>query len=126
MVGVMIGSFHLRRNLLPRWVLPPLAGAVITFIGVHLAWVPFRVAHPLEVLRIWHGMSGLNGLSQGLVSLPDLVFLALVTLSTLLLPNAAERWPGRSGWAESVLLYAVALFAVFNTPEIVQFIYFQF
>ena len=72
------------------------------------------------------GMAGLNGFSGSLVSVVDIVFIGLVLGGTLVLPNAMRRWPGSLGWKESAAIASIACIAVINTPEVSQFIYFQF
>ena len=124
--GILVGSYHLKKKLLPKWKLRAYVAIPLTFITVHFTWIPFRFDDTVHIVEIWHGMLGLNGFTPGVISSADLVFVMLVTLATLLIPNASERWPGRSGWLESAFVCSIAMFAVFNSPEITKFIYFQF
>jgi len=101
MHGILLGAYHVMKKVMSVPILPPFLAVALTFVTI-------------------------QGFNLGLVSLPDILFISIVTALTLWLPNASQRWPGRSGWVESVGLMGIALFAIFNTPEITQFIYFQF
>jgi hypothetical protein len=122
----MLCAYRIKQLYLPGWQLPRPVAILTTFLAVHFVWVPFRVAGINQTVGIWQGMLGFNGFGPGQATIFDLGFLTLVAAATLLLPNASERWPGYSGWKESVAIAALALFAIFNTPEINKFIYFQF
>ena len=124
--GIFLSSYFLIKKLFPHIFVPSFPSAVLTYLAVQIAWVPFRIADTSQVLEIWTGMSGLNGVVNQLVSLPDIVFIALILLFTVIVPNCAKRWPGSSGAVESIVLWVGALLALFNSPQINQFIYFQF
>jgi alginate O-acetyltransferase complex protein AlgI len=124
--GVMLGLYRVKQSLLPSLVLPRAAAVALTFTLVNAAWVPFRLRDPASVLDVWLGMIGRHGFDAAAVSAPDLLFLGLLVTGVMLVPAAAGRWPGRSGWAESTALAAVALIAVFSAPAVTRFIYFQF
>ena len=124
--GILLIIYRLKQKLLPNWKLHSTAARIITFIAVHFLWITFRVPDLTQAVNIWQGMLGMQGFWPNLVSISDLAFLATVSIGTLTLPNAAERWPGYSGWKESFAISALALFAILNTPEISKFIYFQF
>lgn len=124
--GLLLSIFNIRKRWLPSWTPPRALGVGITFILVHVAWVLFRVNHPDQILRIWKGMFGFSGWQLGWVGLVDLLFIGLVAAVTLLAPNASRRWPGRSGGYESIFWWGAALWALFSSPQINQFIYFQF
>lgn len=124
--GILLIVYRLKQKLLPNWKLHRTAALIITFIAVHFLWIMFRVPDLTQAVNIWQGMLGMQGFWPNLVSISDLAFLATVSVGTLTLPNAAERWPGYSGWKESFAISALALFAILNTPEISKFIYFQF
>jgi alginate O-acetyltransferase complex protein AlgI len=124
--GLLLAVFHIVSSKFPKFTLPRPLGVFLTFAAVHFMWILFRVNDPQQVTLIWQAMVGMNGLTVGEVSIFDLVFLVGVALFSVLSPNAAERWPGRSGPLESVSLWALALLAVFSSPQINQFIYFQF
>ena len=126
MHGVMLSSYHLLKKRWPQPILPRWASVTLTFALVSYAWVLFRVDDPAQVAGIWRAMSAREEIFGISASWSDLLFLFAVSASTLMLPNAAERWPGRSGWVESGLLWALALAAVLTIPKVEQFIYFQF
>lgn len=114
------------RSALPKFKLPALIAGAITFACVHFAWVPFRLDDGWAVISIWKSMLGFGIGGDRIIGWLDFGFVALVTLGTLLFPNASKWWPGRSGWFESMFLWTIAVGAIFITPEIRQFIYFQF
>ena len=114
------------RLTLPALRLPSLLAGALTFACVHFAWVPFRLDDSWAVVSIWKSMSGLGIGGDRTIGWLDLGFVVLVTLGAWLLPNSAQRWPGHSGWFESTFLYLLAISAILSTPEIRQFIYFQF
>jgi alginate O-acetyltransferase complex protein AlgI len=124
--GLSLAAFRLKQIVLPDWRPSRQAAWLATFTTVHFLWVPFRLDESARVLSVWKGMLALNGFVPMVVSIPDMVFLLLVVAGTVLAPNAAERWPGYSGWKESLAITALALFGLMNTPEVNQFIYFQF
>lgn len=124
--GTFFGGLMLWKTLFPQIKLPRYVGIALTFVLVHFAWVLFRFSDIWQIVTIWRGMVGLEGWRLDSVALADLLFLSVVTAITLFLPNASERWPGSSGWIESSGLWALAVFAVCNSPQINQFIYFQF
>ncbi|MFT5113825.1 MAG: alginate O-acetyltransferase complex protein AlgI [Parasphingorhabdus sp.] len=124
--GLALGIYHLKKSLMPNWVVTPVVAIAITFVLIHFFWVPFRVDNIVQIVSLWQAMIGLNGFELSVAPIADLGFLSLVVAGTLLLPNAASRWPGCSGWKESTALATIALFAVFNSPAITAFIYFQF
>ena len=124
--GFLLAAYHIKVRLLPNLRLNFYLGLFITLFCVHIAWVPFRISDITGIISVWSAMLGLGGFNQGWVSGADLLFLCLVSLFTLILPNASKRAPGSTGWYESGLLYLLALFAVFNAPQITKFIYFQF
>lgn len=124
--GGLLALYNLKQAKLPRLVLPTALAVLVTFIAVHFAWVPFRVSEPLEIAAIWQAMLGLSGFGSVDASPVDIAILLLVLTATWLVPNASKRWPGAGGWAESTAYAGVALFTVFTTPEVAQFIYFQF
>ena len=99
---------------------------IMTFVLVMFAWVPFRIADVQQVMTIWQGMAGMHGLSLATVPIFDMLLVLLVYALTLVLPNCHERHPGNSGLLESSGLWLLAILAVYNSPQTVQFIYFQF
>jgi alginate O-acetyltransferase complex protein AlgI len=124
--GLFVGGYMVMKRKHPGFGLPRAAGVAITFVLVHFLWVLFRISDPGQIGEIYKGMLGFSGFGLGRVCLADLIFLGVVTAVTLRAPNAAQRWPGRSGWLESAALWALALFAVLSSPQINQFIYFRF
>ena len=124
--GLLLAWFHVRRTRWPEFRPPVLLSVAGTFILVHFAWVLFRVHQPALIFSVWRGMIGLSGWNPGPVAVPDACFLIGVTALTLAVPCASRRWPGSAGGLESVAWWAAALFAVFGSPQIQQFIYFAF
>lgn len=124
--GLMLAGYHLKSRYLASWTLPHPLAVGLTFAAVHFAWIPFRIADNYQMMEVWQGMLGLNGVSATLVGSFDIAFLVSLVVAVMALPNASQRWPGRSGWRESSALAALALFALFNSPNINSFIYFQF
>ncbi|MBF0181124.1 MAG: MBOAT family protein [Magnetococcales bacterium] len=124
--GLMLGGYLIARHLLPLDYLPRAAGVLLTILLVHVCWVWFRLHDPEKIMLVLRSMTGVNGWSNGALSLVDGLFVLAALAGTLLTPNAAKRWPGSAGWWESALLFALALIAVFNIPQVAQFIYFQF
>lgn len=128
--GTLHGSYlvlyRLFKTYFSKATIPTFFGILLTFVLVHFAWVVFRIHDIKHTSSIWRGMLGFNGFALNGVALADLFFLGIVTLVTQLVPNSAQRWPGSSGAFESILIWALALFAIFSSAEIQQFIYFQF
>jgi len=124
--GVLLGLYHWKQVTLPHVQLPRWFAILLTFAVVQMLWVPFRIADLDQIWLTWSGMLGLNGIGPAILPLADMLLLLLVAGGTLLLPEVARRWPGSSGWQESTALSALALLALVSTPEINQFIYFQF
>jgi alginate O-acetyltransferase complex protein AlgI len=124
--GLLMGGFRVYKHILPNVTMPKLIGVGLTFIVVQIIWVLFRVNDIIVVSNVWKGMLGLNGWGLGRTSIPDIVFLVFLSVLTLVIPNAAQRWPGSSGWVETTLIWGLAVFALINSPQINQFIYFQF
>lgn len=126
MHGAMLSGYHLIKRRWPEALLPSWLAVALTFALVSYAWVLFRVDDPDTLVAVWTSMSGGAAWLGFVLPSMDLLFLAGLTVATLSIPNAAQRWPGRSGWIESALLWGLALFAVLSIPEVQQFIYFQF
>jgi alginate O-acetyltransferase complex protein AlgI len=124
--GAMLGLYHFKQLLIPGINLPKTIAIPVTFLAVSFAWVPFRLSNWQEISEVWQGMLGLNGMSERQVSIVDLAILAALVFMCILIPHAAKRWPGASGWQESAVLAVLAAFAMINSPAITQFIYFQF
>lgn len=124
--GVLLAGYRIKQLLMPDRELAPVLAVALTFVCVHFAWIPFRVDDNAQIIALWSGMLGQGTFNNSGLSMLDLLFIGVVVGLTLLVPNASKRWPGSGGWLESVALAAVALFAIMNTPEISQFIYFQF
>ncbi len=124
--GILLAGFRLKNQYLHYWIIPPPVAIGLTLMVVHFVWIPFRVEDSVQVVTIWQGMLGLHEIGPQISSMPDIVFLLLILAATLSFPNASERWPGISGWAESTALAVLGLFAILNSPQITQFIYFQF
>jgi alginate O-acetyltransferase complex protein AlgI len=124
--GLLLVIYHIKKSLFPKWQLNLYIAVTCTFLLVHFTWIPFRVSSLDDTLTIWSAMLGITGDTQVIVSFADISFLCMVTVLTLIIPNASKRWPGSSGWLESVVLLAIAMFAVFSSPDISKFIYFQF
>ncbi|GAB0058763.1 Peptidoglycan O-acetyltransferase [Candidatus Magnetaquicoccaceae bacterium FCR-1] len=124
--GALVGGYTLMRGTRLVTRMPRVVAIALTLVVVHVCWVWFRLHDPEKILVVLKGMIGGHGLDNGAVSPIDGGFLVLVMAGTLLLPNAAQRWPGSAGWWESTLLLGVALAALLNIPQIAQFIYFQF
>lgn len=124
--GVLIGLYHIKGKIFPNWSTNKMIAIAITFIVVHFAWVPFRVDDTVIIVDLWRSMLGLNSFEQSMVSMSDMFFILIVVSLTLILPNASQRWPGRSGSLESSGIAVTAIFAVLSAPQIAKFIYFQF
>lgn len=124
--GCLLGLYRLKMVLLPNIFLPGWIAVPVTYVVISFVWVPFRIAEWPRILTTWSGMIGINGIEGRVVSIMDLVFIGLLACFCFLIPHAAKRWPGSSGWQESALLALLASFAIFNSPSITQFIYFQF
>jgi alginate O-acetyltransferase complex protein AlgI len=124
--GVMLAGFRIKQTLLPGLVLNRYLALLVTLVCVSFAWVPFRVDDTLRIMDIWAGMTGMNGVKGSPVSSVDMAILGLVLAGTLLIPNAAKRWPGSTGWKESAAIASIGGLAVITTPEVSRFIYFQF
>lgn len=124
--GLLVGGFHILKKGFPCVVLPKAMGTALTFFLVHILWVLFRVSDKTQITVIWRGMLGFGGWGLGSVHVADIAFLSMATVIALFVPNASQRWPGSSGWLESIILWGLALFAILNSPQINQFIYFQF
>lgn len=106
--------------------LPRTMAILTTFIVVHFLWVVFRIDDSFQAISIWTGMLGQNGWNDGYLSLWDVVFLGLMMVIVWAVPNCSQRWPGKSGPWESLFIMSLAIFAVFNSPQVNQFIYFRF
>jgi alginate O-acetyltransferase complex protein AlgI len=124
--GLMLAGYRLKQSMFPTLALHRYLALVLTLVCVHFAWVPFRVDDTVQIVNIWAGMAGLNGYSGSPVSVVDILFILLVLAGTLVIPNALKRWPGSASWMESAAIAALACVAVVSTPEVSQFIYFQF
>jgi len=124
--GMLLAAYRYKQAFFPDWKLHYSLAIAITFVCVNFAWVPFRVDDMVQIVGIWAGMLGLNGVTSSTISIIDTVFLGMVLVGTLLLPNASKRWPGARGWKESAAIASLACFAVITTPEVSKFIYFQF
>jgi alginate O-acetyltransferase complex protein AlgI len=124
--GTALATQHLLEATGRQLRLPVPVAVSLTFLFVHFAWIIFRVGDPALAGTLWSGMIGLRSLGLASISFWDAAFLSVFTVLTLTLPNAAQRWPGRSGWLESLLLWSGAVFAILSTPDVQQFIYFQF
>ena len=124
--GALLTLYLVYKRLLPETSLPRPLAVFLTFVAVHFAWILFRFHELPVIVEIWRAMCGLSGVASTALALPDILFLLLVTAATLTLPNASQRWPGKKGAWESLLLWSIALFSLFSAPQIQQFIYFQF
>ena len=124
--GILLSAYFLIKEKLPNLSLPTPLAILLTYLCVHIAWIPFRVQDTVQMVEIWSAMFGSNGLANHLVSIPDIIFLVVTALLTIIIPNCGQRWPGKSGSVESFIIWAIALFAILNSPQIHQFIYFQF
>jgi len=124
--GLMLAIYHWKSKVIPWLRLSPWLAVALTFILVQFTWVPFRVDGPHQIFAIWSGMLGLNRPVASLIPLTDALLLGLVASATFLVPSAARRWPGSSGWPESTALAGLATFALASNPEVTSFIYFQF
>lgn len=124
--GVLLAGFHILRRTFPNFRLSTPLSVGLTFLMVNFLWIVFRVSDPGTVLNLWKGMLGMSRLGAGDVLPWDMTFIGAVTVATWLLPNCAQRWPGRSGAVESLAIWATAVFVVVTSPQIHQFIYFQF
>ena len=125
--GLLLGGFLIYKSFFKSSQLSRLIAVIITFLFISAAWIPFRIADPALIMTLWSNMIGLNGAGSGnLLPVIDLTIIGIITILTMILPNASKRWPGSSGWFESCAIMGCAIFAIFNTPEIAKFIYFQF
>ena len=124
--GGMLCLYNYKQSLLPSVRLPAFLAIAVTYLAVAIAWVPFRLSGWQDIWPVWQGMFGINGFAERQVSIADMAILFLVSLACMVLPHAARRWPGASGWQESCFLAVLAIFAIINSPAITQFIYFQF
>jgi alginate O-acetyltransferase complex protein AlgI len=124
--GIFLACYFLFKQKLPTVSLPTPFAILVTYLFVSIAWIPFRIQDTLQMVNIWKAMAGVNGFSYQLLSIPDLLFLMVTAILTMILPNCNQRWPGKSGAIESFLVWGLAAFALFNSPQINQFIYFQF
>jgi alginate O-acetyltransferase complex protein AlgI len=124
--GILLSCYFLLKKNFPNLSIPTPLAILLTYLCVHITWIPFRVQDTIQMVEIWSAMFGSNGLTNNLVSIPDIIFLMVTVLLTVTLPNCGQRWPGKSGSIESLFIWATALFAILNSPQIHQFIYFQF
>jgi alginate O-acetyltransferase complex protein AlgI len=125
--GAMLAVYHMIKSVSRSGrSLPKPVAVFLTLVAVQFAWIPFRIKGLDDVAYVWTGMLGFQGLGWGDVSITDAAFVLLLTLFAVVAPNASQRWPGSSGFAESLLLWFAALWAVLNTPQISSFIYFRF
>ena len=124
--GILLAAYFIYRKTAPNLNFPNLISLLFTFLAVSAIWVPFRASDPTQIINIWGGMFGFSTDPWRSVSLPDIIFIGVILVATLTLPNCKTRWPGSSGFVESFLIWAIAIFAIFNSPQVHQFIYFQF
>lgn len=124
MHGIYLVIYRLKNTFFPLFKLPRFLAVAITFAAVSFAWVPFRVADTESIINIWQGMLGVNGFNLYFIS--DSIFVVLIVAITMVAPNASQRWPGKAGWAESGAVAMLAMVAIFISPDITKFIYFQF
>ena len=124
--GLMLCLYRVYRLLPVSVTLPVPIGWFLTFCLVMFAWVPFRITDLDVVITIWQGMVGLNGVNLSDAPMFDSLMVGVVMYLTLRLPNCAERMPGSSSQAESALLWLLAIAALYVSPQVDQFIYFQF
>ncbi len=121
LVAYMVLSRHFPTTKLPNWL-----GILITFTLVHFAWILFRVSDSRQIFTLWESMLGFNAITTPILQIADLGFLTMVVVITQFAPHSSKRWPGKSGPLESALLWVLALFGIFSSTQIQQFIYFQF
>ena len=126
MHGLYLGIFHTKQRIIPNWSLPHPLAVLLTFAAVSFAWVPFRVDDMFTVVKIWSGMVGVYGVGESVVSTTDILIVGILTLLTMIVPHAGSRWPGASGWKESLAIAGLAGFAILSSPSVTRFIYFQF
>ncbi len=124
--GVLLALYRVKQAFFTRVTIYPPLAILITFLCVQFLWVPFRINDFSQFMAIWKSMIGLNGITFGQLSTPDILFITFVSLGTFFIPNAGKRWPGGSGWLESTVIVSLAVVAIFTSIEISQFIYFQF
>lgn len=124
--GAYLIIFLFFERTFPRLALPAWISVAWTYVAVSYAWVVFRVTDLSKVAEIWAAMSGMSDEVLGVLHPADMSFLTIVLVGTMAFPHARSRPPGKSGYLETFLLWIGALFALFNSPELVQFIYFQF
>ena len=111
------------------FAMPALLSGLITYVTVHFLWVVFRLDDPFKVVQMWQGMLGLHGVERPPL-LWDVAFVGALAVATFVVPNCAQRWPGSApGWfgvLESGVLWLLAAAAILSSPQLHQFIYFQF
>lgn len=115
------------------------AGGLLTFVAVMVAWVPFRAATPEATWYIWSGMLGLNGTGGDSTSLG---WYAVGLLVIWGFPNS-QQWLGRHSpaieqvapagrfqWSPrkgiAILMGLLFAFSVVYFRKNSQFLYYQF
>jgi alginate O-acetyltransferase complex protein AlgI len=127
MHGMMLIAYMSFKHFFPNATIPQVLAVAMTFVLVHFAWIPFRFTDIGVINGIWSGMVGANGFHYPATLNPwDVVFVLFVTFLSIALPNSSERWPGRSGLIESLVIWIAAAAALIFAPEVTNFIYFQF
>lgn len=124
--GLLLAGFRISSHWFPRWCLPSALAVCLTFLCVNFLWVVFRVADAYTALNLWRGMLGLSHLGLREAPLWDSLFLSGVIAGTWLFPNCAQLAQGKINPVTTVLLVGLAMFALLTSPQIHQFIYFQF
>lgn len=145
--GAMHGSYLLIYRIWARFGfrLPAGVGAIITFLGVLMAWVPFRAASMSDAVHMWKALVGLQGVYwpswvQGFgiaVQGPTLVFPAIkgFEIIFLILLLGAIWWERnlqqfKDGFTRSgaylAAFWAMSMSAIVMLAQPSTFMYFQF
>jgi alginate O-acetyltransferase complex protein AlgI len=125
--GMFHGLLYTATSLIPWGITLPLwTRRLGTFVAIQFSWILFRIDNSDKIFSLWSGMCGVHEGALRASSLGDIAFILCTSIGLQLLPNASERWPGRSGWRESLLLWIGALFLLCISPQVETFIYFRF
>lgn len=123
--GVFLIIHHWWRTL--NIPLPKVVCWLITFLAIVLTWVIFRAHSLQDSIEMLTAMAGIKGFEMMEGGKRNLLALAALTLSVVLLPNTNQilKWLKPNIWW-AVGISGMAVYSLLSLNQVSEFLYFQF